>query len=135
MLACMKRIVPGIIVKDTEAAKDFYIRHLAAKVIFDAGWYISLRLGGRDGPEVSFATPHHDQDAPVLPGSLSLYVEVDDVDAVHDQVRGTGAVLEGPPSDKPWGDRSFTLTDPHGVRVYVFSPRPMSPEFAPYGKE
>jgi uncharacterized glyoxalase superfamily protein PhnB len=121
MLACMKRIVPGIIVKDTEAAKDFYIRHLAAKVIFDAGWYISLRLGGRDGPE--------------LPGSLSLYVEVDDVDAVHDQVRGTGAVLEGPPSDKPWGDRSFTLTDPHGVRVYVFSPRPMSPEFAPYVKE
>jgi uncharacterized glyoxalase superfamily protein PhnB len=135
MLACMKRIVPGIIVKDTEAAKDFYIRHLAAKVIFDTGWYISLRLGGRDGPEVSFATPHHDQDAPVLPGSLSLYVEVDDVDAVHDQVRGTGAVLEGPPSDKPWGDRSFTLTDPHGVRVYVFSPRPMSPEFAPYVKE
>ena len=51
--------------------------------------------------------------------------------------RATGAVFEGPPSDKPWGDRSFTLTDPHGVRVrvYVVSPRPMSPEFATYVKE
>jgi len=131
----MKRIVPGIVVKDPQAAKTFYARHLAAKIIFDAGWYVALRLGGPEGPEVAFAAPHHDQDTPVSPGTLSLYVEVDDVDAAHDRMVATGAVTEGPPSDKPWGDRSFTLTDPHGVRVYLFSPRPMSAQFAAYSKQ
>jgi uncharacterized glyoxalase superfamily protein PhnB len=131
----MKRIIPGIVVKDIGAAKVFYARHLGAKVTFDAGWYVSLRLGARDGPEVAFATPHHDQDTPITPGTLSLYAEVDDVDATHDQVRATGAVIDGPLSDKPWGDRSFMLSDPNGVRVYVFSPRPLSPEFAAFVKE
>jgi uncharacterized glyoxalase superfamily protein PhnB len=131
----MKRIIPGITVKDIEAAKAFYTRHLKAKVTFDAGWYVSLRVGAKDGPEIAFAMPHHDQDAPVSSGSLSLYMEVDDVDAVHEEVRATGAIIDSPPSDKPWGDRSFMLSDPNGVRVYVFSPRPLSPEFAAYVKE
>jgi uncharacterized glyoxalase superfamily protein PhnB len=131
----MNRIIPGIIVKDVQAAKAFYERHLRAKVVFDAGWYVSLRMGGQDGPEVAFAAPHHDQGTPISPGTLSLYVEVDDVDATHDRVRETGAVIDSPPSDKPWGDRSFMLSDPNGVRVYVFSPRPLSPEFAAFVKQ
>jgi uncharacterized glyoxalase superfamily protein PhnB len=130
----MNRIAAGVVVKDTEAAKAFYERHLGAKVIFDCGWYVTLRLGGPRGPEVSFATPHGGQGTVVAPGSLSLYVEVDDVDAAYEQVRATGAAVEGPPTDKPWGDRSFELADPHGVRVYLFSPRPMSAEFAPFLK-
>lgn len=130
----MTRIIPGIVVKDPEAAKVFYTRHLAARVVFDAGWYVSLRLGGREGPEVAFTRPHDDQDAPIAPGALSLYVEVDDVDAAHARVRETG-LDPVPPSDKPWGDRSFTFQDPNGVRVYLFSPRPLSPEFARFLKD
>jgi uncharacterized glyoxalase superfamily protein PhnB len=131
----MKRVIHGIIVKDVEAAKAFYTEHLDARVIFDAGWYVSLRIGGREGPEVAFAVPHHDQDRSISPGTLSLYVEVDDADAAHLKVSRTGAPIDSPPSDKPWGDRSFMLSDPNGVRVYVFSPRPMSPEFAACVKE
>ena len=126
----MKRIIAGIIVEDIAAAQVFYTRHLNARVIFDAGWYVAMRLGGREGPEVAFATPHHDQDRPVSPGTLSLYVEVEDVDTAYDEVRASGAESVDPPTDKPWGDRSFLLVDPNGVRVYVFSSRPMSPEFA-----
>jgi uncharacterized glyoxalase superfamily protein PhnB len=129
-LARMNRICAGIVVKDTEAARAFYGRHLGAKVVFDCGWYVTLRLGGADGPEVSFATPHGGQGTIVPPGAVSLYVEVDDVDAEFERVRATGAPLAAPPSDKPWGDRSFELVDPAGVRVYLFSPRPMSAEFA-----
>jgi uncharacterized glyoxalase superfamily protein PhnB len=131
----MKRVIPGIIVGDIEAAKAFYTAHLGARVSFDAGWYVSLQMWAKGGPEVAFATPHHDQDVPVSRGTLSLYLEVDDVDAAYDQVLGTGAPMGDPPSDKPWGDRSFMLDDPNGVRVYVFSPRPLSPEFAQFVRE
>jgi catechol 2,3-dioxygenase-like lactoylglutathione lyase family enzyme len=131
----MKRVVPGIVVKDIDTAKDFYTKHLKAKIVFDAEWYVSLRIGGKEGPEISFATPHHDQDKPISPGTLSLYVEVDDVDAAYAGLPGIRAIADGPPTDKPWGDRSFMLSDPHGVRVYVFSPRAMSPEFAACVKE
>ena len=68
-------------------------------------------------------------------GTLSLYLEVDDVDAAYELVLGTGAPIADPPSDKPWGDRSFMLDDPNGVRVYLFSPRPLSPEFARFVRE
>ncbi len=131
----MNRIIPGLVVQDLEAAKAFYERHLGARTVFDCGWYATLRLGGKEGPEVSFMTPRSADDRPVPAGALSLYVEVADVDAVHAQVHATGAPVDGPPTDKPWGDRSFALTDPSGVRVYVFSPRPMSPEFARFVKE
>lgn len=134
ILAPMKRIIAGLIVKDVEAAKAFYARHLGAKVVFDCGWYVTLRLGGPSGPEVSFMTPQGPQHTPVPPGSLSLYVEVEDVDATYERVRATGAPVGEPPSDKPWGDRSFELSDPLGVRVYLFSPRPMSAEFAGFVK-
>lgn len=126
----MNRICPGIIVKDAAATRDFYARHLAATVIFDSGWYVSVRLGGKAGPEVSFATPHFDADVPVTPGCLSLYVEVEDVDQSYRDVRASGAPVNGPPQDNPWGDRSFTLLDPNGVRVTLFSPRPVSAEYA-----
>lgn len=131
----MIRICPGIIVKDAAAARDFYVRHLGAAVIFDCGWYISVRLGGKAGPEVSFATPHFDGDVPVTPGCLSLYVEVEDVDRRYRDVRATGASVSAPPKDNPWGDRSFTFLDPNGVRVTLFSPRPVSAEYAAAVKE
>jgi uncharacterized glyoxalase superfamily protein PhnB len=134
ILARMNRIIAGVIVKDVEAAGAFYVRHLGAKVVFDCGWYTTLRLGGPKGPEVSFMAPRGPEHTPVPPGALSLYVEVDDVDATYERVRATGAPVDGPPSDKPWGDRSFALADPQGVRVYLFSPRPMSAEFAGFLK-
>lgn len=130
----MNRIIAGLVVNDVEAAKAFYVRHLEGRVAFDCGWYATVRLGGVRGPEVSFMTPQGPQHTPVPPGALSLYVEVDDVDGAFERVRATGAPVGDPPSDKPWGDRSFELTDPHGVRVYLFSPRPMSAEFAGYVK-
>lgn len=120
---------------DAAQARDFYVRHLLATVVFDAGWHVSLRLGGDSGPEVAFSTPNNGQDTPVTPGSLSLYVEVDDVDAAYAQVRATDAPLQEPPTDKPWGDRSFTFTDPFGVRVYMFSPRPLTADYAEFAKD
>lgn len=127
----MNRIIPGILVQDPAAAATFYVRHLGAKIVFDAGWHISLRLGGFNGPELSFSHPPETAVGELPRGLVSIYVEVEDVDRAHSEVRASGLDVE-PPTDKPWGDRSFSFDDPIGLRLYLFSPRPMSPEFAAF---
>jgi catechol 2,3-dioxygenase-like lactoylglutathione lyase family enzyme len=57
----------------------------------------------------------------VAPAGVSLLVEVDDVDAFHAQLTAHG--LKAPaPEDRPWGARQFSVQDPDGVTVTLFSP-------------
>lgn len=56
------------------------------------------------------------------PGPKSLYFAVPDVDAVHERAAKLGALapfaVHGKPAgevlDRPWGERSFYVTDPWG---------------------
>ena len=54
----------------------------------------------------------------VAPAGVSLYVEVDDVDALHARLGGAAAV----PRNRPWGHRQLSVQDPDGVTVTLFSP-------------
>lgn len=49
---------------------------------------------------------------------VELYVDVGgaDIDAYYAQVNGRAKVID-PISDKPWGDRVFTVADPDGYRI------------------
>ena len=51
----------------------------------------------------------------VEPAGISLYIEVDDVDALHARLGGP------PPVDRPWGQRQVSVVDPDGVRVTFFT--------------
>jgi len=55
----------------------------------------------------------------VEPAGISLYIEVDDVDALHGRLADLAA---SPPEDRPWGQRQLSVVDPDGVRVTFFSP-------------
>ena len=48
------------------------------------------------------------------PGSISVYVEVEDVDAYHGRVAAAGAEVIEPIWDAPWGLRQFSVLDPEG---------------------
>ena len=39
-----------------------------------------------------------------------------------------------PITDHPWGDRAFTVRDPNGVLLYIYSEREPSPEFKEFYK-
>jgi len=54
----------------------------------------------------------------VAPAGVSLYVEVDDVDALHARLGEAAAV----PRNRPWGHRQLSVEDPDGVTVTFFSP-------------
>ena len=57
----------------------------------------------------------------VPPQGMELSYEVDDVDGWYRWVREKGLSIRGELADKPWGHRSFSLTDPDGIKVILYS--------------
>lgn len=50
-----------------------------------------------------------------------LAYEVDDVDERYRRVQEKGLPIRGEPADKPWGHRAFSVTDPDGIKVILYS--------------
>lgn len=112
--------------------RAFYERHLAAKAVFDCGWYVNLRIAG-DGPSIQFMQPQGGM--PEFNGKgIMLNFKVDDVDAEHARLVGAGIQTAMPLEDHPWGDRGFSIIDPLGNSVYIYSDREPSDDFKQYYK-
>lgn len=62
-----------------------------------------------------------------LPGPVSVYVVVDDPDALHDTAVAAGAEIVLELSDKDYGSRDFMARDPHGNLWCFGTYRPGSP--------
>ncbi|WP_233888472.1 VOC family protein [Paraburkholderia flagellata] len=58
---------------------------------------------------------------PVATGDHSYfgYLEVDDVNALHDEFARKGAIVLQPPVDRPYGMRECTVATPDGHRFVV----------------
>ncbi len=70
---------------------------------------------------------------PVFAGTgVMLNFKVDDVDAEHARLVEAGLKVAMPLEDHPWGDRGFSVTDPIGNAVYLFSDREPADEFKQY---
>lgn len=40
-----------------EESRDFYVKHLGARVTFDCGWYVNLEFGSKSAA-LQFMSPH-----------------------------------------------------------------------------
>ncbi|HHE31630.1 MAG TPA: glyoxalase [Chlorobaculum parvum] len=70
---------------------------------------------------------------PVFGGEgVMLNFSVDDVDAEYARLTGAGLQTAMPLEDHPWGDRGFSVIDPIGNSVYIYSDREPSVEFRQY---
>ena len=56
------------------------------------------------------------------PGAVILYVEADDVDALHERAKEHGVTILEPLWDAWWGLRQFTVSDPEGNLLAFFTP-------------
>ena len=52
---------------------------------------------------------------------LEIGYEVNAVDEWYDRIKAKGIPIRGDIADKPWGHRTFSLTDPCGIKVIVYS--------------
>ncbi|NTV48523.1 MAG: glyoxalase [Geobacteraceae bacterium] len=120
------------ITKNVDNCRDFYERHFAAKAIFDCGWYVNLRIAG-NGPSIQFMQPK--KGLPEFNGKgIMLNFQVDDVDAEYARLMEAGLQTAMPLENHPWGDRGFSVTDPAGNSVYIYSDREPSDDFKQYFK-
>jgi len=59
---------------------------------------------------------------PAEPASgVSVAVELDDVDAMHDRVAAAGVEVVTALEDRPWGHRNFEIRDPSGLGLVFFT--------------
>jgi len=115
---------------DVDSCSKFYQSHFSAKTIFDCGWYVNLQIGG-DGPSIQFMQPQGEM--PLFDGrGVTLNFKVDDVDSEYVRLTEAGLKTVMPLEDHPWGDRGFSIIDPIGNSIYIYSDREPTDEFKQY---
>ena len=118
--------------KDVDACRQFYREYFSAVEIFDCGWYVNLRIG-EGGPTIQFMQPR--ENFPAFGGAgVLLNFKVDDVDSEHARLIAAGLKIAMPLEDHPWGDRAFSVIDPIGNTVCIYSDREPSDEYRQYYK-
>jgi len=117
---------PAIITPHIAASRDFYVRHLGARLVFDCGWFISLEFGS--GLSLQFMEPRADQPGCATTG-MTYNFRVADVDETYQDLLTSGLTPDAPPEDHPWGDRGFALRDPNGFTLYIYSEGEPAPGF------
>lgn len=110
-----------IAVPDLERSAAYYRDVLGFEVheIGDPGW----RFLRRDRC-IIMAGECPDAIAPLELGDHSYfaYLEVDDVDRIHQEFRAKGADILAPPRDEPWGMREFGVRTVDGHRIRFGGP-------------
>jgi PhnB protein len=114
-------ITPALIVKNGDAAIEFYKKGFGAeersrmKSPDGRVAHAELKLGDSvfmlsdEYPEMKCHSPNSIGGSPV-----SMYVYVEDVDALFDKAVSAGAKVLDPVKDQFWGDRHGRLEDPFG---------------------
>nr|WP_299142938.1 VOC family protein [uncultured Vibrio sp.] len=116
--------------KEVDQCKNFYLKYFSASTEFDCGWYVTLRVG-QGGPEISFISPQEGMTT-FSGGGVMLNFKVEDVDAEYARLNQIGLEISIPIADHPWGDRGFSVSDPIGNLVYIYSDRKPSQKFAQF---
>ena len=114
-------VIPSIRVADLAAVLDFYIGQLGFSTEGDAATgNVSVARG--DARLMLEATSGFYGDAynaaiDERVGSLSpnaLYIEAEDLDALHAALEAAGVPILDPLAERPWGQAEFTVEDPAG---------------------
>jgi len=117
-------ITPQLRTTDLDASIRFYVDRLGFALAFRwQDFYAGLCAGDAeihlkrvDAPDPSIGY--------VTEGDhVHLYLHVDDVDALHEELRRQGIAVIAGPLDRPWNTREIVLRDDQGHTLYFSQPR------------
>jgi ankyrin repeat protein len=106
----LEHLVPVLNVASVALSIDYYVNKLGFRKLWDWGDPPTFAGVGRDQVEIFLS-----QDDWGGPTSLSIFVQ--DVDALHEDYRKSGAAIRRPPTNFPWGARGMDVEDPDGHRL------------------
>lgn len=127
--AKMSWLAPYLVVKDADAAADFYTRAFGFEKRFSMpmpdGRTGHTEMAYRDsvimfGPEAGYGGVCKTPANLGVMSPVGLYVYCDDVDALYSRATAEGASADGPPQTMFYGDRMVKLTDPDG-HIWYFA--------------
>lgn len=110
----IRRAIPVLQVTDSRRAERFYVEGLGFRSLFacrpDATRADPCYFGvERDGVPIHLSS---------FPGDgvsgCAVFVQCDEVDALHADFIARGIAITMPPTDQAWGNREMYLRDPDG---------------------
>lgn len=121
------QVTPNIVVDDVEKVRGFYLEKLGfahMMGIVGRDGKLDFCIVQRDGAMIMLSRPQErvegSAEKHATRRALEIYIEVGDVDAFHDEVRGRVKVQQ-PLQTQWWGDRNFGVDDPYGYRLWFFT--------------
>ena len=122
------QVMPMIAVESVDAVRDFYVdklgfTHVMGMVGKDGQLdFVTVVLGGA---RVMFSRAPGADGAPSRARSdkqpVEIYLQVDDVDAYHGQVKKKSVKISDPLTLQWWGDRTFKVLDPNGYEIWFYT--------------
>jgi uncharacterized glyoxalase superfamily protein PhnB len=118
------RVMPMITVRSVDAIRDFYVDTL--------GFSHVMGMVGKDGQldfctvvmgeaRIMFMRAPGDPSAATGKQPVEIYLEVEDVDALHSRLEKTGVAITDPLTLQWWGDRTFKVLDPNGYEIWFYT--------------
>jgi len=118
------KLYPLFLTRKLAETKRFYTEVAGFALTVETPTYLQPASNEPDGPELAFMAPDALPDGVVRPvfagDGVVVSIPTPDADAKHDELIAAGARPDTPPTDKPWGWRSFLVTDPNGVMLDFF---------------
>lgn len=103
--------VPILNVKNFAASMDYYVNKLGFEKEWDWGSPPDFGCVGRGEAQIFLCEGGQGQ-----PGTwMSIFLE--DVDALHEEYKKSGAIIVRPPRNYPWGSREMIVEDLDGHRL------------------
>jgi catechol 2,3-dioxygenase-like lactoylglutathione lyase family enzyme len=121
-------------VRDPDLALAFYRDTLGLELRNDVarGDFRWITLGSTAQPDVSIILTNYLNGGPddgdmiaalIAKGALNgVHFHTDDLDAIFEKIRASGADVVSEPADQPWGARDCAVRDPSGNLVRIDQP-------------
>jgi predicted enzyme related to lactoylglutathione lyase len=108
-------VIPILNVKDFAASMDYYVNMLGFSKKWDWGTPPTFGCVTRGKVQIFFC-----QDGQGRPG-MWMSIFMDDVDALFEEYKTSGAIIRQPPTNMPWGTREMNIEDLDGHRFRMGS--------------
>lgn len=119
MAARLKGFSAVFTVRDVPASLAFYRDRLGFGLRFGMGEPPSYAIIERDTVSLHLMPASQSPDGL---GTSSIYVYVEDVDALHSELVGKGCAIDFGPEDLSYGMREIAVRDPDGNRITLGAP-------------
>jgi catechol 2,3-dioxygenase-like lactoylglutathione lyase family enzyme len=114
----IRRAIPNMPVEDLAVSRVFYADFLGFDVAMDEPGFTMFASPSVRTTQITIADKHNPgQDRGISEAQIS--VEVEDVDALHEEAVRRGLEIVYPLTDEPWGVRRFFVKDPDGTVINV----------------